>query len=323
MILPVGEDEELPTRRVKQCSACGYLHPITGGDGLDLCERCGSELGAPLTQLFRMQNVSAKRRDRITSDEEERQRFGYELRTGVRFAEHGGRPAYRTATVEREGVALARLTYGHAATLWRINLGWRRRKNQDQVGFLLDTERGYWEKNQAVPDEDADPMSPKAARVIPFVDDRRNCLLLEPDPKILEQLYRSLQPLLTRPGTPGGSNAVREQIMASLQAALKSAIQAEFQLEDNELAAEPLPDPNQRRLILLYESAEGGAGVLRQLLDDPESLARVAKEALRICHFAPETGADLGYGPRAREVCTAACYDCLMSYYNQRDHALL
>jgi very-short-patch-repair endonuclease len=44
---------------------------------------------------------------------------------------------------------------------------------------------------------------------------------------------------------------------------------------------------------------------------------------LKICHFDPLTGADLRRGPLAREDCEAACYDCLMNYSNQRDHALL
>ncbi len=113
-----------------------------------------------MRQLFRLQNVSTVRRDRINSDEEERQRLGYELRTGVRFAGLNGEAAVRTATVERDGRKLATLTYGHAATLWRINLGWARRKNKDQLGFVLDTERGYWAKSEQEGAEDPDdPMS--------------------------------------------------------------------------------------------------------------------------------------------------------------------
>jgi very-short-patch-repair endonuclease len=112
-------------------------------------------------------------------------------------------------------------------------------------------------------------------------------------------------------------------VLASLQSALKNAIQVVYQLEDNELAAEPLPSRYDLRLILLYESAEGGAGVLRRLLDDPGAFARVAAEALRICHFDPETGEDHRHAPRAKEACEAACYDCLMTYTNQMDHTIL
>jgi very-short-patch-repair endonuclease len=83
-----------------------------------------------------------------------------------------------------------------------------------------------------------------------------------------------------------------------------------------------LPTYDDRRLLLLYESAEGGAGVLRRLIDDPHALAAVAGKALEICHFDPD-GTDKGRAPRAKEDCEAACYDCLMSYYNQGEHRIL
>lgn len=111
--------------------------------------------------------------------------------------------------------------------------------------------------------------------------------------------------------------------MATLQAALKSAIQEVYQLEDNELSAEPLPGEGDRRLLLLYEASEGGAGVLRHLVTDPEAFSIVARHALSRAHYDPATLEDLKRGPRSREDCDAACYDCLMSYFNQRDHALL
>lgn len=297
--LPVSETGEgFPFIRAKQCPVCGYLHPITSGDGLDLCERCGSLLEAPLNNLFRLQNVSTKRRDRISSDEEERMRQGYELSTAIRFVNHGGVISAHTAEILHDGELIAKMTYGNSATIWRINLGWRRRANPQQYGFILDTERGYWARKEddQSPNETDDPMSSRLSRVVPFVEDHKNCLIFEP---------------------VGGLGL--EQ-MASLQAALKNAIQVEYQLEDNELAAEPLPSTDERRSILFYESAEGGAGVLRRIVDDPHAFARVAAQALQICHFGSQSGEDLRHAPNANEDCEAACYDCLMSYYNQMDH---
>ncbi len=297
--------EDVLTTRAKQCENCGYFHPIPGtDDGPDLCEHCGFMLGPQMQSLFRLQNVSTARRDRINSDEEERQRLGYELRTGVRFADRGagnvsGETIARTAVVMKGGRTIARLTYGNAATLWRVNLGWTRRKNKDQLGFVLDTERGFWARTDQESAEDPqDPLSSSTRRVIPYVEDTRNCLLFR-----LEEEHPP-------------------EVMASLQSALKNAIQVAYQLEDNELAAEPLPSRRDRRQILFYESAEGGAGALRRLLDDPGSLARVAAEALDICHFDPD-GVDRGAAPGSSEVCEAACYDCLMTYTNQMDHRSL
>jgi very-short-patch-repair endonuclease len=253
-----------------------------------------------MSSLLRMQNVATKRRDRISSDEEERQRQGFEILTAMRFAEHHGGRAQRTGEARHGDTLLARLDYGQAATIWRVNLGWTRRVNRDQRGFVLDTERGYWARNDQEQAEDPeDPLSKATRRVVPYVEDHRNCLLIEP-------------------ATPLGIEA-----MASLQAALKRGIQAVFQLEDQELAAEPLPTPDNRRVLLLFESAEGGAGVLRRLLDDPAALAQVARETLEICHFDPDTGEDRHRAAHASEDCDAACYDCLFSYANQRDHRLL
>jgi len=300
VIMPVTDDEDGPlTTQIKQCSHCGYIHPVKGGRDYDLCQRCGMPLDLPLHSLLKLQNVVTRRRDRINADEEDRLRLGYDIRTGVRFNERDGQLDVHTAVVRHAGQDLIALTYAQTATLWRINLGWARRKQKQQFGFVLDIERGYWGRNEQSEDDPDDPMSERTRRVIPYVEDNRNCLLFEP--------------LIGLEGPQ----------MASLQAALKRAIEAVYQLEENELAAEPLPDGDNRRMLLFYEAAEGGAGVLRQLVDDPAALQQIAREALRICHFDPDTGEDLRRAVRAREDCEAACYDCLLSYSNQREHPIL
>jgi very-short-patch-repair endonuclease len=95
-----------------------------------------------------------------------------------------------------------------------------------------------------------------------------------------------------------------------------------FQIEESELAAEPLPTREQRNAILFYESAEGGAGVLTRLAQDQRQFRAVAEAALEICHYekvgkiwSPVTMLDV------ENSCEAGCYRCLLSYYNQVDHA--
>jgi ATP-dependent helicase YprA (DUF1998 family) len=306
VILPVSDATDPTTGRApittsaKLCGSCGYFHLVNAVGGPDLCESCGEALPAAISNLFRLQNVSTRRRDRINSDEEERQRQGYDLQSAVRFGESDGRLLRESAAVIGEKGPLASLAYGHAARIWRLNKGWKRRRDEAELGFVLDVERGYWAKDtRAEKDEPEDALGPVTRRVVPFVEDSKNCLVFTPEV------------------------AYPPEVMASLQAALKSAIQVEFQLEDGELAAESLPNSGVRRHLLLYEAAEGGAGVLRRLVEEPSALQRVARRALEICHFDPETGVDQGGPPWRKERCEAACYDCLMSYYNQPDHKLL
>lgn len=302
VMVAIQEDEELGSGKVKQCASCGYIHPVSDGGGLEFCEMCKERLPHALDNLFRMRNVSTRRRDRINSDEEERTRYGYTLCTGFRFAQHGGIPAYRLAQIKyADEKPLAELKYGHSATLWRINLGWANRPSTAPQGFILNLDRGTWTKEgKGGGDSELDETGTgRVRRVVPYVEDRKNCLLFAP--------HTPLAP----------------DEMITLQAALKQGIQLTYQLEEFELAAEALPGTGEPRVILLYESAEGGAGVLRRLVDDPKALREVAREALRLCHFDPDSGADLGKAEHASESCVVACYDCLMSYGNQRAHSLL
>jgi hypothetical protein len=302
VMLPAArtDDNRLVLHSAKRCPECAYLHPVDGtGVGVDECHRCHQPLEAAQGSLFRLSNVATKRRARINSDEEERTRMGFEVRSAVAFAGPSGSPNVHRAEASDGSGDILQLEYGPAATIWRINVDWRRRKPTAPLGFVLDTERGFWQKNDLDPDDKDDPMSGKTERVVPYVEDRRNILLVTP------------------------TAALSTEEMASLAAALKIAIQVEFQLEDAELASEALPSEGKRKVILFYEAAEGGAGVLRRLAREPGALPAVARQALELCHFDPVTGIDRGGAPNAKEPCEAACYDCLLSYGNQRDHRLL
>jgi hypothetical protein len=135
-------------------------------------------------------------------------------------------------------------------------------------------------------------------RVIPYVEDRRNILVVTLD-----------EPL-------------PEPIALSLMYALERGIEAAFELEDAELSSELLPpDDGPRNRILFTEAAEGGAGVLRRLQAEPDALAKAAVRALDICHFDAD-GTDQG-GPHPARPCALGCYECLLTYGNQLNHALI
>lgn len=303
-LIPLNEDAAdgggLQKQKLKLCPECGFLHTGTVVETLSNCDHCNAPLTTARDNLFRMENVSTTKRTRISSDEEERLKLGFEVISGVRFAERDNNLSFTTGTVITEdGTELFRLYYGSSATIWRINLGWRRRNRREPDGFMIDVETGRWQSNrqameaEAAAEEDAALSCPE--RVIPYVEDRRNALLIEP---------------LNHTDIKG---------MASLQAAFKQGIQIEFQLEDMELAAEPLPSEEERHRILLFESAEGGAGVLRRLIIEKDAISRVARQAIEICHYDLD-GNDLKRAPGSDEDCEAACYQCLLSYTNQRDH---
>jgi ATP-dependent helicase YprA (DUF1998 family) len=284
----------LVTATMKRCPACGYAHLEQGNNLAEICDRCGDALDGParIDNLVHLQNVSLKLAQRITCDEEERQRFGYKLVVSYRFPEVGGKLDRKDAEVYSGDTLTMRLSYGDATDLYRINLGWASQRANQPLGFNIDLESGYWSRNQA-DDEDADDAAAQGRlmRIVPYVKDTKNALVMRVEPP--------------RPGAQ----------MASLQAAFKEAFQKHFQLEPRELSCDPMPSPQDRREILFYEASEGGAGVLRQIAEDPAVLPLLARQALEICHFDPDTLED-----KAAQTCGKACYECLLDYGNQPDH---
>jgi very-short-patch-repair endonuclease len=74
--------------------------------------------------------------------------------------------------------------------------------------------------------------------------------------------------------------------------------------------------------LLIYEAAEGGAGVLSRLVESPTAMQQLGRQALELCHWRwegnlPQQAIDL---IDTDTECEAGCYRCLLSYNNQRDH---
>ncbi len=309
------EPSQVATETALRCEHCGYHHAEQAG--LDRCEMCDQRLGAKTYDLLRLQTVHTRRRERISSDEEERRRSGYELEVSYRFSSRAERPDKLVGSVRSAaGSELLELVYGDAATIRIANVGRRRRKDDDDRGYWLDTVQGRWlSDSKAAAADSADGDDPDLHRaddvttrkkVIPYIEDTRNIVVAR------------------------FAEALDESTAVSLRYALERGIEAEFQLEDSELTSQPLPDLGEQGRMLLAESAEGGAGVLRRLVAEPRAIARAAIRALEICHFDPDTGEDLG-GPKSAgetegaageiERCALGCYDCLLSYYNQFEHS--
>jgi len=313
----ISSNSQLATISSLVCSQCGYGHLAEPGEGQPLVNRCDN-CNALLTEsdwvreLYRIETVETVPVERISINDEDRQRQGFELQTTYRFLPGiDGRIQQHKADVLLDDDALAELTYAPAARIWRINRGWRRRKDKEQLGFYINPITGTWSKQDA-PDAGDDNSNDDALmdkvpnqRIVPFVEDHRNLLILAP-----------VRPLPL-------------EAMATLQAALKRGIEMTFQIEESELVAEPLPKLDERRALLFYEAAEGGAGVLTRLASDPASLALVAKNALQLLHHrAPADGIwrlqDLAAleetDDMGNRICEAGCYQCLLSYFNQPDH---
>lgn len=297
----------LATRDALICGACGHAH--LGEDAKhELCCHCGTALkkypdgtAFKIPALYQIEQVTTKRAERITSDDEERQRLGYELLTTYEFPKENGQVRVALADVSVAGQPFVTLSYGAATTISRINLGRRQRKEPGNIGFPIHPSKGSWGKESDLAtgaDEDDGDGDQGYVKITPYVQDRKNALLL--------RFHSAWEP----------------RDLISVRHALKRGIEVAFQLDPSEIAAELMPNEAKATALLLYEAAEGGAGVLSRLVESPTALQMVGRTALGVCHWRwegglPQQQADLVDND---DQCEAGCYRCLLSYNNQRDH---
>lgn len=303
---------QLPTDTVLVCRNCGAAHFQSDPNDHDV-SHCRSCLVALIDNveivrnLYRIENVRTSPADRITVNDEDRLRQGFELQTTFRWSRReNGQPDVRSVMAKDDAGEIAILRYGPSTEISRLNKGLRRRANQTQHGFRINPMNGAWSKLE---DEDGDanddPTKIANQWIVPWVRDQKNALLLLlPDPEI------------------------SEATVATVQYALKRGIEAVYQLEEAELLAEPLPDRKRRNGVLFYEATEGGAGVLSRIVGEEWALSRIAHAALRLLHLdIPDYGQPMPSVDTLQDMpeanCVAGCYRCILSYYNQPDHPVI
>lgn len=171
-------------------------------------------------ECARLRGRLSSARQRISSEEEERRREGYEIDTHFRSLNP------RTAALaDSAGAVKLEAAYLMGADLWRINHGWKRGRATNGAvvkrgGFSIDGKTGKW----LGADQDGNDAAASGAQPVsgvkPFVSDRRNILFLRPT----------------------GDLTKDESFLTTLAYALQRAIQVVYEVEEQEIAVELIGD---------------------------------------------------------------------------------
>lgn len=292
MKLPPDQDG-LSLQEAKISKQSGYI--LTGKEAsLDTDPFSGADLNKAdhverINQLLEFQDSRATLTQRISCDEEERMRKGYEENIYFRSDHFESR---RRVTAYFKGEELLHLHYLPSAQIVKINRKWRVSKAQAE-GFAINTRTGRWLTEREVEEYRNDPEKKDLfTRVKLYTTATANSLYIEPCAKL------NLQP----------------DGVLTLLYALKRAIEQYFQIEPRELAAVLMGNPEHPN-VFIYESAEGSLGVLSQIVTDVSTFREVTEIAYQICHF--KDGADQHHKGKLCE----ASYEDLLDYYNQRHHS--
>jgi hypothetical protein len=227
------DSARLATAVIYVCDNCGAAHQ---GLEPERCHACNASMGEvhPINNVLRIDNVETLPTERITANDEDRQRQGFEIQTVFTWPQrHNVLDVRQAIAADGTGPVLS-LDYAPGATVTRLNKGLRRRKEKSILGFGIDPASGRWVGSADDADGDNPPDAPVKQRVVPMVQDHKNTLLVRLKDK-----------------------ALPDATMATLQHALARGLEIVFQLEEGEVLTEPVPARDNRRGLLAFEASEG------------------------------------------------------------------
>jgi len=288
--------------RLLICPHCGAAYLGENEANRAACAQCGQSLTGvhPNEHALAFPDMWARKRKNITADEEERTRLGYLIEE---YHQPGSRGITYEVTVA--GQPRMQLTYEHNGRIIVINKGTRKSEIEEaQQGFILCKACHRWlfgeksVKNHTA--SNSDGRCPRGGtpddivrRIVLFTDSQHDVVIVEcPLPE----------------GVP--TNRAYDFYVTLLHALLQG-VQISLDVDESEVAGFLARTPGSATgyRVILYETQEGGTGVVQALVDT-ERFQGIVARAREILHD-------------GEQGCERACYECLCSFYNQIDHAHL
>ncbi|MBA3045306.1 MAG: DEAD/DEAH box helicase [Euryarchaeota archaeon] len=284
------------------CPTCDSAYLGERAKTLSACAECGStfENIHPNLNTMEMPDMYGSKIERISSDEEERRRLGYNITSHY---ERG--PTVENYTIT-SGETSFDISYEHNGKIIIVNQGTNRSEDEaegQEAGFVFCNACNKWlfgERGNKHLEEGYDQCPRNASDddiikgIFLFAHGLHDVVTLDiPYPKNL----------------PPES---REAFYLSVKGAILQGLQISLNIEESEVKGmiKPNPEREGEYKILIYEKVEGGIGVVKALTEEAR-LKDILLRAREILHEGEPEG------------CQRACYECLLSYYNQIEHALL
>jgi superfamily II DNA or RNA helicase/uncharacterized CHY-type Zn-finger protein len=286
------------------CPNCSNILTGEKARTYSACPKCSAPFKDihPNPNAIQMPDMYAVRRSRITSDEEERFRLGYRTSTHYEMGDN----IQEFEVTAKDGFSFT-IRYEHNGKLIHLNRGTRKNQEDGQeAGFVLCSACNRWlfgeERIEDHLAEEGRGRCPKNAKEEDII---RGIFLFAVGTHDVATLRI--------PFPEGLDESQLDAFYLTMKEALLHGMQIVLNLDESEVDGMVLServDPSKREIVL-YETAEGGTGAITALTE-PAKLEQIAARAREILHEQdPASG------------CTKACYECLLNFYNQREHEML
>ncbi|MBI4245514.1 MAG: DEAD/DEAH box helicase [Planctomycetes bacterium] len=279
-----GAESGVITTSWKICDVCHYA----AGKDSDNCLNCGSSLTNgkydTLNNLVELSNVRALRRDKITCEEQERVRRGYQIETYFSFRDTAITNEDFSVISVISGTELLKIQFYSTADVMLVNKKWT---VSDEEGYILEKTNREWSSKRDLKEATN--------------NGKEGNYLLGVKPYVSVKSNVGLITLMT-------NSKRQEELATTFMHAFKMGLVRQFKLGDNEIGCDRL----KKDKLLFWENVEGGTGGLRRVSFFAKDFRNFIKAIQEICHFSA-----------SNTKCSTGCYECLFTYFNQRDHHVM
>ncbi len=282
------------TQKVLICPECERVYLGDEETNRARCN-CGQDLSLTHSKNgMAMCNMYARPDAKISSDEEERRRLGYDITPHFR----GGGYAQRYSMLAG-GEDVGSMTLETNGKIFIMNHG-QRLRDGTVFPFELCTRCNRWLLSENEIEEHYSTAEQKGK-----CNSNANQEDILRDLGLTHEFQSDV--LVMEVKLPEGGNP--DAFYTSLITAFARGIMIAFNLEESEIGyfLSKSPDPEVPYQMIIYETSLGGTGCLAALAIETE-FNRVVNRIREILHDFDDEG------------CEGACYQCLLSFYNQRHH---
>jgi hypothetical protein len=273
------------------CDTCKHIEKIKADRGIPAnCPTCGDVWNSQQPfQCIYFPRMLARKRLRITSEEEERSRGGYQVI-------HSYRPTNKAKiiNVQTGSLVLTTVRFERSGQMLHMNKGANVDLAENNPGFVLDFVNYKWisrsRLQQGIQDRSLQ-RSNLRENVCLYVESRNDVFVLDLPAGLVDDNAFGLTLLHT----------------------LLQAISTVLNLDEKEIGGYYQPIIGAPGKIVIYENSEGGTGTLSAVVQSIDLIKAIALKALDILHY------DIG-GNDKEDACSRACYNCICNFYNQRSH---
>jgi superfamily II DNA/RNA helicase len=283
-------DVSLELSKIKISKDTNYAFLNDEGNGKNQDPITGTQFTASSIELhnnlLELSEAQSESSERISCMEEVRTREGYDCHFYLNSNDNLIDATKIKLTIQEQ--ELMKLFYSPSSKIIKLNRKWSRGVAD---GFDIGSKSGFFKTKKQV--EKASPEDPPQ-NVMLYTHDTSDVLYIQP--------VKSL--------------ALDDNAVITLQFALQKSIELFYNIEPVEVST-ILMGQTENKNIMVYESAEGSIGVLKDIARSPAKLKQIFQLAYEICGYDYSTKTDK-YPERPK-----ASYEDLLSYYNQMHHSII